>query len=290
MVANPAATLLISGLTLLGACDGTSATGEPPTPRPSLKFDPAPVIQWKLPPALNEISGLALTADGRLLAHDDERAVIHELDYHNGRIGKSFAFGADVVEGDFEGIAVVDGRVALSTSRGEIYLGPEGGPDERVTFEYHDPRLERECEFEGLAFDPSARVLLLPCKSIGSEESGIGLKVVAWSVDRQARQPDRDLAVAESTLNESIGSPRYPASGIDVDPHTGNRILISARAPLLLEFSADGELLATLRLPAQSRHRQTEGIALAADGTLFLADEGGRGRARLTIYRMTATR
>ncbi len=286
MAPSLAAALLLSILpALLGGCDHTSANGPVLATRSGLTLDPEPVTRWKLPPALREISGLALTADGRLLAHDDERAIVHELDYRGGRIAKSFAFGRDGVEGDFEGIAVFDGRVALSTSRGELYLGPEGGPDERVEFEFHDPGLERECEFEGLAFDPDARILLLPCKSVDSKK--VGLKVVAWSVDRQARQPDRDLVLSRSDLTERIGVSRYQASGIDVDPRTGNRVMISARTPLLLVVSADGESLAALALPAGTMHRQTEGIALAADGTLFLADEGGRGRARLAIYRTT---
>src|SRR5205814_2130850 len=38
-----------------------------------------PRTRWVLPPDLREISGLALTDDGRLLTHDDERARIVEL-------------------------------------------------------------------------------------------------------------------------------------------------------------------------------------------------------------------
>ena len=45
---------------------------------------------WKLSSHLEEISGLAMTRDNRLLAHNDERGVIFEIDYQNGSIAKSF--------------------------------------------------------------------------------------------------------------------------------------------------------------------------------------------------------
>jgi hypothetical protein len=39
-------------------------------------LDEESVMQWRLPDRLNEISGLAMTHDGRLLAVDDEVAIV----------------------------------------------------------------------------------------------------------------------------------------------------------------------------------------------------------------------
>ena len=60
--------------------------------QPSL-FAAAPAQQRRLPRRLREISGLAVTSDGRLFGHDDERAVIYEIDVEGGQIVKSFAIG-----------------------------------------------------------------------------------------------------------------------------------------------------------------------------------------------------
>jgi hypothetical protein len=53
-------------------------------------------------------------------------------------------------------------------------------------------------------------------------------------------------------------------------------------------FDVDGALALNdviMRLDAE-RHRQAEGIEITRDGRLLIADEGGRGRARLAVYRL----
>ena len=73
----------------------------------------APLARWVLPSHLREISGLALTADGRLLAHGDERGHVFEVDYRRGVVVKEFTLGTDkaAVKGDFEAITVAGDAV-----------------------------------------------------------------------------------------------------------------------------------------------------------------------------------
>ena len=71
----------------------------------------APLAEWLLPHALQEISGLALTSDDRLLVHDDELGQVWEIDYRRGVLVKRFSIGRGVVKGDFEGITVANGAV-----------------------------------------------------------------------------------------------------------------------------------------------------------------------------------
>lgn len=69
----------------------------------------------KLPPDLAEVSGLAFTADGRLLAHGDERAVVWRYDLEGHRPTGRFGLGdhAGVRHGDFEEITVIGERLFL---------------------------------------------------------------------------------------------------------------------------------------------------------------------------------
>ena len=56
-----------------------------------------------------------------MLAHDDERAVIYEIDFRNEGLVKAWAFGDTPARGDFEGIAVSPTRVWLVASNGRLF-------------------------------------------------------------------------------------------------------------------------------------------------------------------------
>ena len=77
--------------------------------------------QVNLSKKLKEISGIAFSQDGRLFGHDDERAVIYQINPDNGDIIKSFYFGLLVKKGDFEDMEIVGEDFYLITSAGIIY-------------------------------------------------------------------------------------------------------------------------------------------------------------------------
>ena len=123
-----------------------------------------PAQHHKLSRVLDEISGLATTADGRLLAHEDQNGLVYELDGESGKVTKSFTLGREL-RGDFEGIASVDGDVYLVTSTGKLVRGREGAHGEEVEYEVFDTAVAERClEVEGLGYDPNERQLLLACK------------------------------------------------------------------------------------------------------------------------------
>lgn len=256
--------------------------GETETAKPG-RINGAAGKQWKLPKSLREISGLALDDRGRLFAHDDERGVIHVLNYAGGGIEKSFALGTQPVRDDFEGITWADGDLVLSNSKGQLYFTEEGSDGESVSYTKLDTELASLCEFEGLDFDSEARVFLLPCKQVLNAESA-GLRVIAWSIDDNQRRPELDLLVAKEDLEAATGKKRFPASGIARHPDTRLWVVTSAQRSYLLETDSAGQHLTAIPLPPKFKHVQTEGIAMTADGQLLLSDEGQQGRARLTVY------
>ena len=145
---NPMIKALI--LVLISACGAADQDSPEPGAQTQDSFK-----QWKLPGRLREISGLALTPDERLFAVTDESAIVYELDYSEGRVIKSFAFGNPTVRADFEGIAVLGDTIWLMTSDGLLF-GAEEGPDERsVRYRKFDTGHGDYCELEGLAQDPA---------------------------------------------------------------------------------------------------------------------------------------
>lgn len=118
--------LLLRGFLLAFTVSTVACAQNPSTALSEFGVDETARERISLPERLREISGLAMTADGRALAHDDEVGIIYEIDHRQGRVVKEFRLGNDTVRADFEGIAVAGDRIYLVTSDGTIYESPEG--------------------------------------------------------------------------------------------------------------------------------------------------------------------
>jgi hypothetical protein len=94
---------------------------------------------------LSEVSGLALTKDGRLLTHEDETGRVFEVDYRRGVLIKEFSLGSPMVRADFEGLTVVDDTLFLLASNGMLYEFQEGDNGDHVAFAEHDTGLKHAC-------------------------------------------------------------------------------------------------------------------------------------------------
>ena len=240
--------------------------------------------QWALPGRLQETSALAMTADGRLLTVDDERAIVYELDYKAGGLVKAFALDKPVLRGDFEGLAVVGDRVYLMTSDGDLFVAPEGNDGERVDYEHFRSGIEDECEFEGLAEDLARNRLLLLCKNLGKKSEIDRLAIFPWDLETRAIVRSDIVYLPVADIARGLRMRRLHPSGLVVDRETGHLLLVAAREQALIELDREGGMIRAIRLPLSSRHPQAEGIAMG-EGAIFIADEGGSGKGRLSVYR-----
>ncbi len=119
----------------------------------------------KLLKKLDEISGLAISGDGRLFCHDDESGAIYQLDKESGNIIKTFYIGKkNGRREDFEGLAIVGETFYLITSDGYLFEFPEGADDAHVDYKKYKTGLSEDFDIEGLCYDPETRALLLACK------------------------------------------------------------------------------------------------------------------------------
>ena len=241
--------------------------------------------QWKLPGRLREISGLAMTTDGRLLAHNDEWGVVYEIDPRDGSITKGFQLAdmANPVAGDFEGIAATDERIYLVTSSGRLYEFSEGADGESALYNLYTTGIGRDCEIEGLAYDGSRRALLLMCKGSRSPDLEGKLAIYHWSIDEKRLTDPPRTVIPVIEFSGPIGEAKFQPSGIERHPASGHYFVVAARQAAIAEVTPEGRVLAVRRFPARW-HRQAEGITFTGDNTLIIADEGAGGKARLTLY------
>lgn len=242
---------------------------------------PAPGPHRDLPPALREISGLALASSGSVFAHDDEQAVVHEIDLASGRTLRRFSLGSPPARGDFEGIAADRGRIYLIRSDGLLLAADIGEDGARLPFEVHDTGAGGECEIEGLSSAPEPGHLLILCKRSRRGGREGRLLIYQWSTRAPARRPWRDIDLRDALGDERDG---FAPSSIEWVPARRQLVLVSARDRRLLVLDETGRILGSHRLSAD-RHPQPEGVAVTPADALVIADEGERGRpGRLTVY------
>lgn len=240
--------------------------------------------QWQLPKRLREISGLALTPDGRLFAVDDEQAVIYQIDYTNGRLIKAFAVGKPVLRGDFEGIAYLGESLYLVTSDGMLLQVDEGDDGARVAHRKMDTGLGEQCEIEGLAQDPANGRLLLICKDVHKKADVEVLSIYAWHPGSRGVDINDRLELPVDEILASIQTDDFHPSGIVVDPSSGSILIVAARQRAVIRLDQKGSFVSAIMLSPAKWHRQAEGIEITASGQLIISDEGGQSRARLTVY------
>lgn len=243
----------------------------------------AAIARWILPETLREISGLALTADGRLLAVGDERGKVFEVDYRRGVMIKEFTVGQPAVHEDFESITVAGDRVFLLASNGVLYEVPEGADGAAVAYTTHDTGLARQCEFEGVAFDPTDASLLLACKTVHDKALRDSLVIYRWKLQAGSNPTLSHLAVPLTRVIGSNGWDGLHPSDLTIDPLNGNYVLVAAREKALIEITPGGDAVFARPLPGV--HDQGEGVAITKDGILIISDERVTGPAVITLYR-----
>lgn len=237
---------------------------------------------WRLPAELEEVSALALTVDERLLAVDDERAVVFELDYVDGGVVKAFGVGQPPIREDFEGLAVHAGRVYLITSEGMVYEADEGQHNEPVApLAVWDSGAGEHCEIEGLA--SASDHLFVLCKKLRKKGDLGALAIFRLRPGQPIDLSDR-IDIPERAIRSRLNVEKLRPSGIALDPTTGTLILVAARQQALVELSLSGELIDARLFPYLHRHPQAEGVEVTADGRLLVADEGDRGLGHLAVY------
>ena len=247
--------------------------------------DPAkalPVAMWIMPPELREISGLAVTARGTVLTHDDNIARVYEIDPETGILLKRFSL-AGGRKGDFEAITIAGTDVFLLESKGRIFQFKEGANGEQVPYTVHDTGLEKECEFESLAFEADSSRLILVCKKFLTKKAPKELLIYRWPLPLGDPSTMTTLKVP---IVDVIGSNKWTnfhPSDVNIDPFTKNYVIVASKEKGLVEITPDGEVVRSVPLPGD--HRQPEGIAITKDSILLVSDEANVKPPAITLYR-----
>lgn len=237
-----------------------------------------------LPKALDEISGLAYSSDGKLFAHDDEESTIYQIDEKSGSIVKKFFLKPKVFD-DFEGIAIARGKLYLVTSNGDLYEFAEGKNDERVSYNVYHTDLKKSNDVEGLCYDPATNALLLACKDFPGKGYDGNRSVYAFSLRTMKLEMKPRVLLPLANIETTSRNNVFKPSGIERHPMSGTFFVLAANGESIVEVSKDGAVLGQMTFP-KNVHPQAEGITFSSDNTLIISNEAASGRAKLLRYPM----
>jgi uncharacterized protein YjiK len=239
-----------------------------------------PVAEWIMPPQLREISGLALTSRGSVLAHDDNAGRIYEIDPKTGILLKGFSLIGNQKE-DFEAIAIAGIDIYLMASDGKLFRFREGADGQQVQFLVFDTGLKNQCEFESLAYEADSARLLMACKRLLDKQlRELRIYRLPLPLNRAT------MTVQRIPIGDVIGSnpwKDFRPSDMTIDPITRNYVIIASHEKGIAVLTPDGEVIRSVPLPDD--HRQPEGVAITRDSILIVSDEANVSPAAMTLYR-----
>ena len=236
----------------------------------------APDAVVPLPAELREVSGLTLLPSGRVGAVQDEAGVIYEVDPVTGAVVSRERFSD---AGDFEGLELTPDAVWVLESDGDLYRTTRAA-DGGVATEKFETGLRRRNDTEGLGYDAAGGRLLIACKEDpGPDLEGVRA-VYAFDLTTLALSARPVFTLDRARVD---GDGRFKPSALAVHPTTGRVYVLSSVRKALAVLEPDGTLAAVVGLPT-ALYPQPEGIAFAADGTLFISNEGPVGAGTLLRF------
>lgn len=234
---------------------------------------------------LNEISGINYISaeDSTLLGIVDGQRKVFML---NMRTAKLSDYTVDVVpaNSDPEDIVKKDSSVFVLLSKGIIYEVPDAAKD-TVGIKIYDLGLEGKNDFETMYFDSSENALIIMCKTCAHEKSE-GFRT-AYRFDLATRTFDStefftiDKSEVRKLVNDA--NAKFDPSGAAIHPANKRLYILSSAGNLLVITTVKGEVLEAYNLNPDV-FPQSEGIAFAPNGDMFISNEKKHGEPTLLRF------
>ena len=243
-----------------------------------------PVAAFELSDELMEISGLAVVGDGRLAAVQDEDGILFLLDAATGSITGRIAFGDG---GDYEGVELVDDRIFVLRSNGNL-IELSGWQEDRIESISYKTGLKASNDTEGLAYDAAGGRLLVVTK----EDPGKGLDedrhrgIYAFDLGTGELSKDAALVIDLDQIRSALpGLKAFKPSALAVHPESGDVYVLSSTEQALVALDDSGRVRHAWKLSPE-QFEQPEGLAFLPDGDLLISSEGVAGPAMLFRFAM----
>jgi uncharacterized protein YjiK len=264
-----------------------------------------PATTFKMVEELREISGLSIDDEEKYLwAVQDEKGIIYKISLENGKVVGKEKFWKD---GDYEGIERVGNDFYVLKNTGTIYKVSNIGEETQSVEKFNTP-LGQGNDVEGLGYDSKNNRLLLACKgncSINPVEIHLQKAIYAFNLDSMGLDTNPVFMITFKDVRDYLNtSPAiknleklteyfqpgeteftFGPSAVSIHPQTGDIYVLSSTKKIMVVLSSKGEILHIEKMK-KSIHPQAEGLCFAKDGTLFIANEGKDGKAKIHRFSM----
>lgn len=259
-----------------------------------------PAKVYALPPALQEISGLAIIDDNAAACVQDEEGAIFIMNLNTGKVEKKIPFTG---KGDFEEITLVGDDAYVMESSGAIYHIPNYMKDEHPQVSRIETSLNKKNDAEGMCYDRIHNRLLISCKGKGKEKEKDKKAIYAFDLRTKQLGNEPVMLLTQKEIKNAITritpvrtgkrldkalrsgeiDDLFTPSGLAIHPRTNDLYVLSTQNNLLAVLDMEGNVNEVHPL-THELFTQPEGIAFTSNGDMYISNEGRKGMGNILKF------
>lgn len=240
-----------------------------------------PSDKMKLGKHLHEISGMAWIGNDMILAENDEKGDIYQVDFKNKKDEfKKIKFGG---HGDYEDIVHTDDADYLLVSTGSIVQVTVKDSAVTGTKEYELGKKGNN-EYETLYLDKADNSIIMLCKKCSHEkETSRSAFRFDLATKTFSKEPAYiiDIGAIQKMLNDDKAE--FKPSAAAINPVNGKVFIVASVGKLLVVTDKKGNVEQVFKLDP-NLFNQPEGMTFAPNGDLYISNEGGEGEATILKF------
>jgi uncharacterized protein YjiK len=299
--------LLIAACTTIDPNEKSVKEEENPLSMPAMpaasnspyNFD-SPSKVFPMPPALREISGLAVIDESSVACIQDEEGSIFILNLETEEIDKKIVFAG---KGDFEEVELVGSDAYVLESSGSVFHIADYMSEGSAKATVIQTDLKKENDAEGMCYDKENQRLLISCKGKGEEKEKNKKAIYSFDLKTQKiskepvirltqgeikkaitrANPERSAKNIERAMKSDNIDELFAPSGLAVHPHSGELYVLSTQNNLIAVMDMQGNVNEVYPL-THELFTQPEGIAFAPNGDLYISNEGQKGMGNILKF------
>lgn len=273
--------IAVSILLSYQSCDTDTQQKSKALPTPAL-YDLNNPVEFQLPQALSEISGLAYyPKDSSVFAIIDEEGTFFKIYLNGSTTIKKWKFAKGR---DFEDVVMKDSVFYVLVSNGDIETLKFSGDSILVTKSDLAGTSKKVNEFEALYYDDSLGLVLI-CKECEEDQKKM-TSAIGFSPDSMVYKPGL-FAIDAQQIAQKTGEKKleFKPSAAAINPLTKELYIIASVNKLLVIADSKGSVKEVYPLDPKI-YKQPEGLTFTPKGDLLISNEAAEsGNANILIIK-----